>query len=328
MSRVLVTGGTGFLGLEVVRALRAQGDAVRVLARGAAPSLRELGAEQVLGDVVREGDLPEDGAGAPRAVSASLVGAMEGVDALVHLAGFVSRDPADGQRMMRLHVDGTRRALEAAARAGVRRVVVASTSGTSAVSRSPVALDERAPYAHALLGSSPYHLSNIYKEAVAREHAGAHGLELVIVAPALLLGPGDVRASSTGELDPALRGAGEAPPGGVSFLDVRDAAPAIAASLHRGRAGERYFLGGADLTYAELYAKVARLAGRPPRLARPFARLVERARRRLDPGERASPHELYWYCADCKARDELGLVTRDPLETLADTIRDRRARAA
>ena len=108
-STVLVTGGTGFLGRWVVDHLVDAGHRVRVLARGKSPSLEERGAEVVVGDVAR--DL--EGA-------APLADAFDGVSALFHLAGFVSRDPDDGQRMMRLHVDGTRRILEVAAAAKVK----------------------------------------------------------------------------------------------------------------------------------------------------------------------------------------------------------------
>src|SRR6266545_8076643 len=115
---VLVTGGSGFLGRWVVDELVRTGHNVRVLARGSAAHLDELGVEVVVGDVV------QDLAGAT-----PLAEAMKGCRALFHLAGFVSRDPDDGQRMMRVHIDGTRRVLEAAAAAGVERVVLASTSG-------------------------------------------------------------------------------------------------------------------------------------------------------------------------------------------------------
>jgi dihydroflavonol-4-reductase len=335
--RVLVTGGSGFLGVEVVRHLRARGDEVRVLTRSGSPTLETLGAELVAGDVVRSGDLEDEGedegeraAGARRP---SLASTLADCDALVHLAGFVSRDPADGQRMMRLHVDGTRRALEAAAAAGVRRVVVASSAGTSAVSLTPIALDERAPYAHALVEGSPYYLSCIYKEQVATQLARELELELVIVSPSLLLGPGDARGASTLDLRAVVGGRPfRAQAGGTSVVDVRDAAAAIVAAITNGRAGERYFLGAAELRYDELYARTARLAGvRAPwrNLPDRAAPLLARLRRTLGPTRtRSEEHRpLYWYCQSDKAKRELAFAPRELMETLADTVRDLVARA-
>ncbi|MEJ7597815.1 MAG: NAD-dependent epimerase/dehydratase family protein, partial [Kofleriaceae bacterium] len=120
---MLVTGATGFLGEHLCRELVANGHTVRGLARSRSSVLAELGVEHVRGDVLEGQELDR---------------ALEGVSGVFHLAGAVSRDPDDAQRMMRLHVDGTRRVLErmAVARdvAKVPRMVLASTSGTIGVS--------------------------------------------------------------------------------------------------------------------------------------------------------------------------------------------------
>lgn len=347
MSCVLVTGGTGFLGLEVVRALRERGDEVRVLARGQAPQLLSLGAELYVGDVVRDGDVPdgEPPIGRTRralgALQPSLQTALEGCDAIVHLAGFVSRDRADGQRMMRLHVDGTRRVLDAARAAKVKRVIVASTSGTIAVSREPrPILDERAPYPLELVGDWPYYLSKIYQEKLALQQGRELGLEVVIVNPSLLLGPGDARQSSTGDVRRFLDGdLPVVPTGGLSFVDVRDAAAATVAAIDRGRPFERYLLGGPNWTFAEFFARLGRVArikplqiAVPGRMQTKAASLWEalvRATGRSPRLDRASVEmgQVYWYCDAQKASAELGFVARDPQETLADTVRDVRARS-
>jgi dihydroflavonol-4-reductase len=326
--RIAVTGGSGFLGRFVVEQLLADGHRVRVLARTGSEKLRALGAEVVIADVSR--DL--DGAMA-------LEEALSGCSALFHLAGFVSRDPDDGQRMMRVHVDGTRRILQAAKAAGIKRVILASTSGTIAVSKEPVLLDETAPYPTELVSGWPYYLSKIYQEKLALDLAPSLGLELVVVNPSLLLGPGDERNSSTGDVRRFLRREiPVVPEGGVSFVDARDAAAATVAALQRGRAGERYLLSGPNWTCAEYFGRLERASKvRAPRLKLPSkwqragAMLVEQAYRAIDrqpPIERISVEmaEIFWWCDASKAERELGFVARDPGETLDDTIRDLRTR--
>jgi dihydroflavonol-4-reductase len=351
---VLVTGGSGFLGRWVVDELLEAGYRVRVLARGKSATMSALaarGVEIAVGDVSRDLDGAEP-----------LARAFDGVSALFHLAGFVSRDPDDGQRMMRVHIDGTRRVFEAAKAAGVRRVVLASTSGTIAVSKEPVILDERAPYPTEIVGGWPYYLSKIYQEKLALDYcaqparhslAGADsprsarlgdlgatlGLEVVIVNPSLLLGPGDDRSSSTGDVRRFLkREIPVVPDGGVSFVDARDAAKATVAALEHGRAGERYLLGGPNWTVAEYFGRLERASKvRAPRLKLPnalqrrAASLLEQAYKALDkepPVERISVEmaQVYWWCDSQKAERELGFAARDPGETLDDTIRDLRTR--
>jgi dihydroflavonol-4-reductase len=328
MTRVAVTGGSGFLGQFVVAELIAAGHTVRVLARTGSAKLAAAGAEVVIADVAR--DL--DGA-------VPLEKAFAGCTALFHLAGFVSRDPDDGQRMMRVHVDGTRRVLQAAQAAGLKRVILASTSGTIAVSREALVLDETAPYPTEIVSGWPYYLSKIYQEKLALDVAATLGLELVIVNPTLLLGPGDDRNSSTGDVRRFLRREiPVVPAGGVSFVDARDAAAATVAALARGRAGERYLLSGPNWTCAEYFGRLERAAKvRAPRLKVPSkwqrtgAMLLEQAYKAFDrppPIERISVEmaDVFWWCDAQKAERELGFVARDPGETLDDTIRDLRTR--
>src|SRR5581483_3202495 len=329
MSLALVTGGTGFLGAHVVRRLVERGERVSVLSRGAAADLEALGAEIVQGDVTRdlEGSTP-------------LARALDGVDRVYHLAGFVSRSPDDGQRMMRVHVDGTRRVLEAAAKAAVRRVVLSSTSGTIAVSRTPEPiLDETAPYPTEIVSGWPYYLSKIYQEKLALDLASTLGLDLVVVNPSLLLGPGDLRDSSTGDVKKFLRKEIPiVPPGGVNFVDARDAAAATVEAMERGRAGERYLLGGPNWTCAEFFGRLERTSKVrgprvkiPDRVARGAATFFEHAFKFFDkpsPVERISVEmsQVFWYCDSSKAQRELGFEQRDPGETLDDTVRDLRTR--
>src|SRR5438874_6717585 len=221
MTQVVVTGATGFLGEHLCRVLVERGHTVRGLARTRSAILADLGVEHLRGDVLSGPELDR---------------ALDGVSAVFHLAGAVSRDPDDGQRMMRLHVDGTRRVLERMAAAGVKRMVLASTSGTVGVSKDEEVLDESAPYAEEIVAGWPYYASKIYQERLAFEHGERLGIEVVAVNPSLLLGPGDRRLSSTGDVRKLIkRQVPVVPGGGVNFVDVRDAADATANALERGR---------------------------------------------------------------------------------------------
>jgi dihydroflavonol-4-reductase len=319
MSWTLVTGGTGFLGSHLVKMLVARGEKVRVLARGGGEI--PAGAEKIVGDVVED-----------LATGVPLQKALEGCDKIYHLAGFVSRDPEDGQRMMRVHIDGTRRLLDAAAG---RRIVVASTSGTIAVSKHPEPIpDESWPYATELVSNWPYYLSKIYQEKLALSSEN-----VVVVNPTLLLGPGDERNSSTGDVKKFLRKEIPiVPPGGINFVDARDAAAATIAAMEKGRAGERYLLGGPNWTLAEYFGRLERASKvRGPRLKLPdkialhatsFLEHAYKALHKQAPVDRISVEmsQVFWYCDSSKAERELGFVSRDPGETLDDTIRDLRER--
>jgi len=319
MSTYVVTGGTGFLGENVVRELCSAGHAVRVLARSSSPVLESLGAECIRADIMEGPELGE---------------ALRGADGVFHCAGFVSRDPDDGQRMMRVHVDGTRRVLEAAAAAAVRRVVVASSSGTIAVSADEVVHDEDSGYAEEVACGWPYYASKIYQEKLALELAETLGIEVVIVNPSLLLGPGDSRLSSTKDVLRFLRRQiPVVPEGGINFVDVRDAARATVAAMDRGRPGQRYLLGGPNWTTKEFFGRLERVAkvGRP-RLRMPGkwaemgAGLLEhvyRARGAEPPVDRISVEMAnhYWWVDSGKAERELGFTHRDPTLTLSDTVK-------
>jgi len=321
--RVLVTGGTGFLGEHVCKALVANGFAVTALARSRSDVLEDVGVTIVRGDVLVGDELDQ---------------ALEGASAVFHLAGMVSRDPDDGQKMMRLHVDGTRRVLEAMARRGLTRMVLASTSGTIAVSKHEVILDERAPYATELVAGWPYYASKIFQERLAFELGPTLGIEVVAVNPSLLLGPGDRRLSSTGDVRRFLkREIPVVPDGGINFVDARDAAAATAAALDHGRAGECYLLGGPNWTMKNFFGRLSRVSKvAPPRLRLPSrlnrwgAQVIEEVSRwrGVEPRvDRISVEmsEHFWWFDSRKAEAELGFTARDPALTLHDTVEYLRA---
>ncbi|RME56358.1 MAG: NAD-dependent epimerase/dehydratase family protein [Deltaproteobacteria bacterium] len=329
MARVLVTGATGFIGRHLVRRLREEGHAVTALCRREDPALRAEGVTIEIGDIL----VPE-----------SVEGAARGREVLFHLAGRVSRDPHDAEAMMRLHVEGTEQTLRAAHAAGVRRVVHMSTSGTVAVSEDPnkIATEEDPPPI-GIIGRWPYYRSKLFAEERACELGTTlPGLEVVVLNPTLVLGPGDERGSSTGDVRRFLAGRVPAVPrGGLSFVDVRDVAEAALLAMEKGVGGRRYLLGACNLTLQEFFARLARIAGLTPpiELPRPAAltdlsiALLDRASRLVEgeeAPERASIEmaHYYWYLDPSRAKRELGWVPRDPLDTLSDTVHDLYERGA
>ncbi|MBP9088563.1 MAG: NAD-dependent epimerase/dehydratase family protein [Kofleriaceae bacterium] len=326
MSAVAVTGATGFLGEHVCRVLVEQGHIVRGLSRSRSGLLADLGVEHVRGDVLSGPELAR---------------AIDGTSCVFHLAGAVSRDPDDAQRMMRLHVDGTRRVLEAMAAAGIKKMVLASTSGTIAVSQTEAVLDERNDYPMALVAGWPYYASKVYQERLAFDLGAQLGIEVIAINPSLLLGPGDRRLSSTGDVRKFLkRQIPIVPDGGMNFVDVRDVADATVAAMDRGRAGERYLLGGPNWTMKEFFGRLSRVSKvAAPRLRLPskvsrwgagFIEELYRHRGKTPPTDRISVEmaEHYWWIDSSKAQVELGFSARDPGLTLADTVAYLRAGVA
>jgi len=313
--KLLVTGATGFLGSTLVPMLREAGHEVRLLVRSGADVPDP---EKVKGDV-RDPD--------------SVARALAGVEGVYHLAGLVSRDPADARKMYELHVDGTRNLLTCAARAGLKRIVLASSSGTIGVSRLRRVATEEDDYPIETVGRWPYYLSKIYEEKIAIEFA-RRGLPIVILNPSLLLGPGDARMSSTQDVFRFLMGRIPVMPrGGISFVDVRDAARAFVAALTRGNVGERHLLGAANWEFSEFFARLGRIAHRPPPLLRmpsplkvAAAHIVEswtrdQGREPDLPASDVEMGECWFFIDSSKSERLLGFEPRDPVETLTDTVR-------
>lgn len=320
----VVTGAAGFLGRHVIAALRERGLPVRAVTRQKSRAIAKLGVDQVHADV-------ED--------AASLGPAFAGATTVFHLAGLVSRAAADTTRMMRVHVDGTRNVIAAARAAGVRRLILASSSGTTAVSKDETFVGtEASPLAENVVAGWPYYLSKIYQERLVLSEP-IPGLEAVVLLPSLLLGPGDTRGSSTEDVLRFLqRRIPFVPTGGLNFVDVRDVALAFVAAAERGRPGERYLLGGPNWTFATFFGRLERLskvAGPKLRVPGKWAKFGAGVLESFAEWRGTTPSvdkatvemsEHFWYLDASKAERELGFKARDPQETLMDTIRDLRAR--
>ncbi|MCC6214226.1 MAG: NAD-dependent epimerase/dehydratase family protein [Polyangiaceae bacterium] len=320
MSRYWVAGATGFLGSHVVQQLVEAGHEVVPVARtgGAAAGLP-----------VEPVDILD---------AAAVEASARGADGAFLCTGKVSRDRDDAAELHRLHVEGTRTALRALRAAGVRRVVLASTSGTIAVSPSAERIaDETTEAPLEVIASWPYYRTKAYAEREALEANDPPELEVVVVNPSLLLGPGDLRESSTRDVRLFLeRSLPAVPAGGVAFVDARDAARGMILAMERGRAGERYLLNARNLTVAAFFQRLERVTGvKAPILPMPrtralalglnglFTRAIE-ALGGTPPVDEVSVEmaQYFWYCDSSKAQRELGWEPRDPGETLRDTVND------
>jgi len=315
--KLLVTGGTGFLGTHLVPRLLEAGHEVRLIGRTrpSAPGLAR--AEFVQGDLKNR---------------EAVRGALQGVEAVYHLAGLVSFQDKDARRMYELHVDCTRELLRDVREAGVKRFILASTSGTIAVSKEERVGTEEDDYPITVVGRWPYYLSKIYEEKLTLEYCRKHSIPLVVLNPSLLMGPGDDRLSSTWTVVKFLNGELPAMPGGgMSFVDARDAAEAFLNALTRGELYGRHLM-GVNMSMADFFDRLERLTGvSAPRLRLPSqvnvmgAKLLERwakfrgTQPQLDPQE-VDVGEHYFYLDASKSEQELGFRARDPHETLHDTV--------
>lgn len=265
----VVTGGTGFVGAAVVRHLVAARHRVRVLARP--ESDRRLLAD--LPVEIVEGDLTD---------AASLPRLLLGCGWLFHVAAFYSLWAVDRRLFYETNLEGTRCILQAAAEAGVRRVVYTSTVGALGIPESGGVGTEETPVSLAEMVGD-YKRSKFLAEEVARTFA-RRGLPIVIVNPSTPVGPGDVKPTPTGQMIvDFLRGRMWAYlPTGLNLVDVDDVAEGHLLAAERGRVGQRYILGCRNLTLREIFELLGQITGiRPPHLKvtagliLPLARLSE-----------------------------------------------------
>ena len=291
--RVAVTGATGMVGGQVVAAALTAGHDVVAIVRpdpDRPTTVVRVGGEIVAATTAALTD------------AAALRTALRGCDALVHCAAVYAFGAARAAEVDRVNTEGTRTVLEAAAAAGVSRAVVTTSSVTRGSSLLPRARSERET-----LGAEPapaYYASKVAQEDVALETGRRQGLEVVLALPTVVLGGPFTRLAPSNAivlrylLDPTR----STFPGGCNVVDARDVGAGHVTLLEHGMAGERYLLGGEDLSWRMLHTLVADLAGLPG----PFAE--------LDAGSAwAVSAAAEWWAG---LRDEAPLTTREEATTV------------
>jgi dihydroflavonol-4-reductase len=268
--RVYVSGATGFVGSHVARELRERGAEVR---------------DERIDLSDREG----------------LERVIDGCEAVVHVAALYSYEAPESE-FERVNVEGTRTILAAALGKGVRRFLFTSTAGTCGPVPGRLATEEDEPPAWEL--SVPYKRTKLESERLALA-AGA-----VVVNPTTPVGDGDAKPTPTGQMieDVASgRIRGYVSTTGLNVVDVRDVAQGHALALERGEAGERYLLGGVNLSLEELFGVIADLARRPrPQLRVPYPLAVAAAKAGFANADEVKLARIPMFFSSEKARSRLG----------------------
>lgn len=318
MDIALVTGGTGFVGANLARRLLEKGWRVRVLARptSSRKGLQGCDVEWTVGDVLD-----------PK----SLERAVRGCRYVFHVAADYRIWVRNPEEMMRTNIDGTRNVITAAGRAGAERIVHCSSVAAVRPTANCKPADESSCYTDLSQIIGPYKKSKFLSELAALELA-AKGLPVVVVNPSAPVGPYDSKPTPTGRiiLDFLKRRIPAYIDTGLNLVSSRDVAEGHLLAAARGRAGERYILGGENLAFKQVLDLLAEVTGLPaPRLRTPYwaAYLfgaADTARAWIFGGEPRAPldavrmarHVMFFDSA--KARQELGYAPTPVRAALAD----------
>ena len=246
-----VTGATGFVGTHVARELAAAGAELRLLVRPTSDTrnVDDVRADRVTGDLLQ----PE-----------SLQKLISGCDAVFHVAAdyrLWTRNAGDERAMYRCNVDGTRALIHAAAGAGIRRLVYCSSVATMGFTGNGHPADENSPvHLKDMIGA--YKRSKFLAEQEAIS-AGKGRVEVVVVNPSTPVGERDIKPTPTGRIivDFLKRKFPAYVDTGLNLVDVRDVARGHIAAWEKGRAGERYILGGENLTLKQILDRLAAITG-------------------------------------------------------------------
>ena len=315
----LVTGATGFVGSAVARALVARGEHVRVTARAGSDRTNLVG----LDAEVAEADVRD----AP-----AMRRALEGCSRLYHVAADYRLWARDPEEIVRNNRDGASVVMEAALAAGVERIVHTSSVATLRIAPGAPA-DESGPLAPEE-ATGAYKRSKVVAERLVERMVAERGLPAVIVSPSTPIGRRDVKPTPTGRV--IVEAASGRMPAfvdtGLNLVHVDDVAAGHLLAMERGRVGERYILGGEDVTLRDMLADIARLTGRkPPTVALPrgplyplawaaeaVAQITGREPFLTADALKMSRNKMFFSSA--KAQRELGYRARPYREALADAL--------
>lgn len=322
--KCFVTGASGFLGANLIQALLARGHRVKALVRTDAPSLQGLQYERVTGDILNR---------------ESLAHAMDGCDWCFHAAASYHLWMRNYAPMYAVNVEGTRNVIEAAGKAGCKKIIYTSTAGCIGV--PPANAKQIAPSAESVKIPDDqlccdYKRSKFQAEDVAINLFRKNGLPVIIVNPTAPVGPGDAKPTPTGQivvdyLNGRLPAYLET---GLNWVHIRDVAVGHILAAEKGRLGERYILGNSagNLTLQQTFALLEKISGVPAPtkkipywLALRFAEVSEwgafftgQAPRATLAGVRMARNKM-WFDAG-KAVRELGLPQTPPEQAFADAV--------
>lgn len=312
----LITGATGFIGSHLTKLLLEKGEKTRVIVRNPAKLKafaldRKNHLEVVKGDLLRREDIPA---------------ALDGVDRLYHTAGFISTYPKDKEKVERLNVDITTNLFEECGKTELNKIVyLASIFALGGGNREPADED------------TPYNLEGL-DVAYARAKRNAElyvgdkireGLPVVRVYPCYCYGPGDLNNSNSRllltYLNRKLPGYIQ---GGQNVMDVRDTARGLYLGMTKGKIGEKYIIGGENLSYNEIFSLLEEITGYPKpkiRISRGIGKILGHLNQKVSSSPRIDKESAelmgyYWYYNDTKARKELGHSSRPVADTLRDAI--------
>ena len=250
--KTLVTGASGFVGSAIVRHLLDAGHSVRVLLRSSSPhdNLEGLDVEMVIGDLTN---------------TSSLKRAAGGCATLFHAAADYRIWAPHPQTMYAANVDGTRNMMRAALDAGVHRIVYTSSVATLGIHQNGTSADEETPSSlDSMIGH--YKRSKFMAEAVVRDMVTAEGLPAVIVNPSTPVGPRDIKPTPTGKmiLDAARGRMPAYVETGLNIVHVDDVATGHLLALNKGMIGDRYILGGENMSLKDILSQIATITNRNP----------------------------------------------------------------
>jgi dihydroflavonol-4-reductase len=315
VGKTLVTGGSGFLGSHLVRALAERGDDLRLLARRSSNlnHLEGIDFERATGDITDR-----------RAVRR----AMKGAERVFHVAGRTSMRDADRKAVFEINLRGARIMFEEALAAGVTRFVHTSSVGAIGVAKPHGTADEKTPFEIGHLGIA--YINSKHEAELEAMRVAARGLPIVIVNPSFVFGPDDPTGTSMTLIRRfLLRRIPVYVDGGINIVDVRDVAAGQLLADEKGKVGERYILGGRNFTFDRLFADLSRISGiEPPAIKLPASLAVGGVRAAARAGlpvpaasDEVRSATLWWTYRNTKARKELGFEPRPHEETLEAAVR-------